>query len=180
VTGTLLLSRNGEAAGDHFGYSAAGHADACGSILIGARLADFGGVDSGSVYVCSVDASWRNYGNGFPGRYGIPSFTSRGPPALGSTVTLDLGNSMGLTTTAFVLLGFQKANVTLRWGGEILVVPASILTVPLPASGTTLSGGLPSDPALWGLEIDLQALELDFWAARNISLTAGLELILGL
>src|SRR5262245_14568273 len=45
--------------------------------------------------ICLTDASWTNYGAGFPGTLGVPAFTARADPELGTTLTLDLGNSLG-------------------------------------------------------------------------------------
>jgi len=43
---------------------------------------------------CAIDATWSNYGAGFPGSTGVPPFTPRGDPVFGSKLTLvDLGNS---------------------------------------------------------------------------------------
>src|SRR5262249_22119384 len=39
-------------------------------------------------------ASWSSYGTGFPGTYGVPSFISLANPIPGTTVTLDLENSL--------------------------------------------------------------------------------------
>ena len=51
-------------------------------------------------------ASWANYGAGLAGTHGVPFFTSQNDPILGTTITLDLGNSLGLPTTGLLILGF--------------------------------------------------------------------------
>ena len=128
---------------------------------------------------CSIDASWSNYGAGFPGTNGVPTFTAQSNPGLGTTLTLDLGNSSGNATTALLLLGFQRTSIHSRWGGELLVVPALTLLVALPASGASFNGNIPNDDALCGFTLDLQAFESDPGAARSVSFTQGLELVLG-
>ena len=53
------------------------------------------------------------------------------------------------------------------------------LLLSVPAGGTTLSGALPNDPALWFFDLDLQALEVDSFASKGVSFTAGLQLHCG-
>jgi hypothetical protein len=126
------------------------------------------------------DAFWSNYGAGFPGTNGVPSFTSRTDPVLGTTITLDLANSAGVTTAGLLFLGFQRAQIHSSWGGDLLVVPFLTIVIAIPAAGASFGGGtLPDDDALCGLEIDLQAIESDSGAARNVSFTPGLALVLG-
>jgi hypothetical protein len=128
---------------------------------------------------CSTVASWSNYGSGFPGTNGVPAFTSRSNPVFGTTLTLDLGNSSGSYTAALVFVGFQQATLHSSWGGDLLLVPAITTLIGLPPSGMALTGDLPSDDALCGLEVDLQAIEGDAGATKGVSFTPGLQLILG-
>jgi hypothetical protein len=60
-----------------------------------------------------------------------------------------------------------------------LLVPTIATLVALAPSGITMSGDLPSDDALCGFEVDLQAIESDSGAAKGVSFTQGLQLILG-
>jgi hypothetical protein len=46
-------------------------------------------------------------------------------------------------------------------------------------AGTALPASLPADPALIGVHVYTQVLELDPGAAHHISFTAGLDLLLG-
>jgi Tol biopolymer transport system component len=126
-----------------------------------------------------VDASWSNYGSGFPGTNGVPAFTSRAAPVLGTSVTLDLENSSGASTTAVLFIGFERNSAPSVWGGELLVAPAITSVIPLPPSTTTFSGDLPSDESLLGVTVDLQTIESDPGAASGVSFTQGLELLLG-
>jgi len=128
---------------------------------------------------CSTLASWSNYGAGWPGTHGVPAFTSRSNPVLGTTLTLDLGNSSGSYTAALVFVGFQQATLHSSWGGDLLLVPAITSLIGVPPSGIALTGDLPTDDALCGLEVDLQAIEGDLGATKGVSFTPGLELILG-
>jgi cold shock CspA family protein len=128
---------------------------------------------------CMVDATWTNYGQGFPGTNGIPAFTSEGDPVLGGSVTLDLGNSYGKISVGLTVLGFQQASIHSSLGGDLLVQPFSTFLVGLAPSGSTITGTLPDNDLFCGDEVDLQALEIDPGAAKGVSFTQGLELILG-
>jgi Tol biopolymer transport system component len=141
---------------------------------------DFNVIDDVFVHeFCFTDASWSNYGPGFPGTHGIPSFTSRQNPVIGTTVTLDLGNSAGNATAGLLFIGVQRTKIHSGWGGDLLVVPAIVLPIALPGGGVTLSGAIPLDWTFCGSELDLQAIEADPGAASGVSFTSGLELILG-
>jgi Tol biopolymer transport system component len=125
------------------------------------------------------DAIWLNYGDGFPGTNGVPNFTSQADPVLGSTLTLDLDNSYGSTTFGLLFVGLGRAEIPTTWGGELLVAPLLTFGLALPAGVTTIFGQIPNDPSLCQLAIDLQAFEADPGAAKGVSFTRGLELVLG-
>jgi len=127
-----------------------------------------------------VDATWSNYGAGFPGSTGVPPFTSRGDPVLGSTLTLDLGNSYGNDTPGLFLVGYQEAVIPTNRGGDLLLIPAVITLLNVRWTGITIEGDVPDQTQLCGIEIFLQALEIDPGAAKGVSFTAGLKLVLGL
>jgi hypothetical protein len=128
---------------------------------------------------CVIDATWSNYGTGFPGTNGVPTLTAESNPVFGSTVTLDLENSYGKFSAALLFVGFQQADIHSGWGGDLLVVPAVTLVVGLPPSGTSFTGDIPNDETLCGFVIDLQAIESDPGAAKGVSFTPGLQLVLG-
>ena len=147
-----------------------------------ANLVAGDGNGSGDVFVRArlwVDASWTNYGAGFAGSLGVPAFTSRSAPLLGTSVTLDLENSSGSNATAVLFLGFDRNDIPSVWGGDLLLVPVLTNVLALPAGTTSFTGTLPSDEALLGEIVDLQAIESDPGAAKGVSFTQGLELLLG-
>jgi hypothetical protein len=146
------------------------------------NLVDGDGNNASDVFVherCIVDATWSNYGTGFPGTHGVPSLTAESNPVLGSSVTLDLANSSGNFTVGLLFIGFQQTSLHSALGGDLLVVPALTSVIGLPPSGTSLKGDLPYDGSLCGFVIDLQAWESDPGAAKGVSFTQGLELVLG-
>jgi Tol biopolymer transport system component len=129
--------------------------------------------------LCSTAASWSNYGAGFPGTNGIPSFTSQQNPAFGTSVTLDLANSYGSPTAGLLFVGFQPLSLHSSWGGDLLVLPALVLPISFSYGGDSFSGDIPADWTLCGVTLYLQALESDPGAAKGVSFTPGLELVLG-
>ena len=128
---------------------------------------------------CSTLASWSNYGAGFPGTRGIPAFTARSNPGLGTTVTLDLENSYGSFTVGLLFVGLQRASIHSSFGGDLLVAPVVTLLVGIDAGGLAPTGDIAHDDSLCGTVVDLQALENDPGAAKGVSFTAGLELVFG-
>jgi hypothetical protein len=128
---------------------------------------------------CSTIASWSTYGTGFPGTNGVPSLTAQSNPVLGSSLTVDLASSSNLYTAAVLFVGYQQAQIHSAWGGDLLLLPAIASLIALPPTGTSLTGDLPDDEAFCGFEVDLQAIEADAGAAKGVSFTPGLQLILG-
>jgi len=126
-----------------------------------------------------IDATWSNYGVGFPGTNGVPSFTSQNDPVLGTQLTLDLGNSHGDWTVGVLFVGVQQASLPTSWGGDLLLIPQTATVVGIPPWGASFFSDLPADDTLSGLTIDLQALERDGGAAKGVSFTEGVELLLG-
>jgi hypothetical protein len=128
---------------------------------------------------CSVDASWSNYGSGWPGTNGIPTFTAANDPELCTTVSLNLSNSLGANTMAVFFVGLAPTDQPTIYDGDLLVAPTNIIALQLPGGGVTLSAPVPCNPALCGLSVFLQALEVDGGASKGISFTPGLQLELG-
>jgi Tol biopolymer transport system component len=126
-----------------------------------------------------VFAAWSNYGAGFPGTNGVPSFTAASDPILGTSLRLDLANSSGVVTAGLEFIGTQRASIHSTLGGDLLVVPMVTLAIVIPAAGWQMNNTIPNDPALAGFTLDLQAIELDAGAVKGVSFTAGLELVLG-
>jgi probable HAF family extracellular repeat protein len=116
------------------------------------------------------------YGLGHPGTLGVPSLTATARPAPCATVGIAIGNSRGAATQALLVIGASKLGAPLPHGGTLLAAPQIVLPLVLPAGGTTLSGTLPCDGALFGARAYFQVLESDPGAAGGFSASAGLEL----
>jgi hypothetical protein len=137
------------------------------------------GPGSIAVYGSRSLASWTNYGSGFPGTNGIPAFTASQPPVLGTTTSLFLENSLHLPTVGLVFVGFSRIDLPSSFGGDLLVDPALTLPVSFSYGADSFDWDVPNDPALVGVTIDVQAIEADAGAAKGVSFTPGLELVLG-
>jgi len=124
-------------------------------------------------------AGWLNYGVGFPGTHGVPAFTSSGDPVLGTTITLDIANSSGAPTVGLLFAGFQRATIHSNLGGDLLVLPTWTLPISFSYGSNQFAWTIPADPTLAGAILDLQAVEADPGAAKGVSFTAGLELVVG-
>jgi Tol biopolymer transport system component len=129
--------------------------------------------------IADPDASWANYGTGFPGTFGEPILTSSADPVLGTTITLDVGNSLGFWTVGFLLIGADDASIPTNLGGTLLVIPSLVLPLALGPAGGSFAVDIPADPALCELSAYFQTLELDPGAARGASFTPGLQLSFG-
>jgi Tol biopolymer transport system component len=142
-----------------------------------------GDINAGSdVFIhdlCSTPAAWSNYGAGFPGSHGVPTFTSQQNPAFATTITLDLENSYGNPTVGVLFVGFQQTSIHSNWGGDLLVVPSLVVPTSFSYGYNSYAGEIPDDWSLCGMTLDLQALEADPGAAKGVSFTQGLQLILG-
>jgi Tol biopolymer transport system component len=182
---TLRLSvrtsgRQGNGGSDSPSLSADGSTAAFRSNSTNLVAGDTNAVSDAFVHeLCSTPASWSNYGSGFPGTFGVPSFTSQQNPVLGTTITLDLANSYQQPTAGLLFVGFQRTSLHSGWGGDLLMVPALTLPISFSFGFNSYSGAIPDDPTLCGLALDLQAIEADPGAAEGVSFTPGLELVLG-
>jgi len=129
--------------------------------------------------MCKMPASATNYGTGFPGTLGVPSLTTHSLPILGLSFDLVIGNSLGALTPGVLLIGSSSASIPTQKGGTLLVSPMLLLPMNIDALGMLISPTLPADPALCGLHVYAQVLEVDSGAAHNMSFSAGLDLLLG-
>lgn len=129
---------------------------------------------------CDVRASWSNYGSGLAGTDGVPNMTPEGEPVLGTTLTVDVDNSSNKYTIGLVFVGYQQTDLPTAWIGHLLVLPSFTVVLPFsPWGPSSIDGDLPDDDTLCGLEVDVQAIELDSGAPKGVSFTPGLQLILG-
>jgi len=124
-------------------------------------------------------ASWSNYGSGWQGTLGIPTFTAQSDPGIGTNCSVALGNSLGASTPGLLLLGLAPASISLPSGATLLVAAPIVVPVVVPATGLVFAGDIPDDVALCFLELFLQGVELDPGAVGNLSFSPGLELEIG-
>lgn len=124
-------------------------------------------------------ATAAGYGTGYPGTNGVPSLTVRSVPVLNTAEGIDIGNSSGAWSLAFVVVGTAATDVATNRGGHLLVVPSLILVLPLPPTGAALDGTVPPREDLAGLTAYFQVFEVDPGALYGFSFTAGLEFVFG-
>jgi hypothetical protein len=185
-TGAAILSFNGDRAGSHLGDAVASagdlNHDGYADVIVGAPLDDGAANDAGFARVYSgkdYPSLWLNYGPGWPGTLGIPTFTSSADPAICSTITLDVGNSSGSYTTAAIMVGLAASYTPTMFDGILLVTPGWVISLQLPGGGFPFLATMPCDASLVGLAIFMQVLEVDAGASKGVSFSQGLELILG-
>jgi hypothetical protein len=86
---------------------------------------------------CVSAASQSHYGTGVAGTNGVPTITAASDPVLGSNLTVDLSNSAGRITASLLFVGFASTNTHSGLGGELLVIPALVDAVVIPAGGAS-------------------------------------------
>lgn len=129
--------------------------------------------------VLEPSAYWNNYDVGYPGTLGVPTLTASDVPSIDSTITIDVGNSLGQFTVGFMLIGSAKASNPTSDGGTLLVDFSLIVPYAIWPAGLSLLADIPSDPALCGTSAFVQVIEMDGGAVYGLSFTAGLELAFG-
>jgi Tol biopolymer transport system component len=124
-------------------------------------------------------AAWTNYGSGFAGTNGVPLISAQQDPVLGTSLTVDVGNSYGQPTFGLLLVGFTRADFPTGFGGEVLLVPALLVPISFSYGADSFSCTVPTDVTLAGTTLDVQAVESDPGSAHGVSFTPGLELSFG-
>jgi Tol biopolymer transport system component len=127
----------------------------------------------------AIPAAWTNYGSGFDGRFGVPALTLSALPRRTTTVDLQVGNSSGLYTAAVLFIGVASASLPTSLGGTLLVDPLTTATLPLTPYDDGFPLTVPDGGDLPGVHVYLQVLELDPWAVKGVSFTAGLDATIG-
>jgi choice-of-anchor B domain-containing protein len=145
----------------------------------------FGGwnIDDVEIYSVSSCRDAEDYGLGTAGSGGfVPLLSTVGDPMLGSP-SFEVDGSQILGGAASVLaVGFARSNVDIK--GITLLVDLSppALLVPITASGPPgvagaggfqLVAGIGNDPALDGLEIDMQILVADLGGPKKLASSQG-------
>jgi FG-GAP repeat protein len=124
-------------------------------------------------------ASWNNYDAGWPGTNGVPALYPLSNPVVAKPLTIFLDDSAGKFTSGLLVIGLAKESIKTGKGGTLLVNPLLFEALSIPVGGLLFSGSVPDDPSLYGLDLYMQALELDSGASKGISFTRGLDLFFG-
>ncbi len=147
----------------------------------------YGSVSGGGwdVFVTRMDltsscpAAEQSYGQGWPGKHGVPALTSSGPPRLCEPHGITIQNSSGSFTAASLFLGTTPVSLLTGYGGTLLVNPIISVPITLPIGSLFISATLPCDPTLCGAILYLQVLEADVAASSGVSFSRGLKLSYG-
>jgi Tol biopolymer transport system component len=182
-TERISVDSNGhqsESSSENVSLSGDGRTAAFDSAAASLVASDDNGVDDVFVHTsAALPASWANYDAGFPGTYGVPTITARDLPIPGATLTVDVGNSYARPTWGVLLVGTARATIPTNRDGVILVDAGVVDPITFSYSSDSFTGTLPFDFSLIGTTLNLQALENDPGAAKGVSFTPGLELVLG-
>ncbi len=135
-----------------------------------------------SAFTTGALASCVEYGTGWPGTNGIPTLACSAPPALGTTIDIQVGSSADNGEAACLLFSLQQANYVTKWETTALVAKPYLMMIgfhPLPAGGANFALDIPVDAALCGTKAYIQMFQQDPGASRGISSSRGVELTLG-
>ena len=143
-----------------------------------------GGFSGTMAYLRDRTISWpmavhQNYGAGWPGTLGVPDLTADVDPQYGATVNVDFGNSSGFWTFGFLLVGVAQESLPTSKDGTLLVDLLRAMPLAIGPTGVELETTIDFDPSLCGAEIDLQGIEMDPGASKQVAFTPGLQLIIG-
>jgi hypothetical protein len=150
--------------------------------IVGDPARNVYGPNTGRAYAYIGVNAWASrstYGTGWPGTLGVPDLTASADPRLCTTITIDVENSRGVTTSGALFLGLSAANIQTELGGTLLLVPHTVVPITIPAAGASLPFSVLCDSAFAGLSIYHQVLEYDPGASQDVSFTPGLALVLG-
>ena len=136
------------------------------------------------VFVRALDypppaASWSNYGAGYPGTLGIPGLRASANPVLGSSIDVDIDNSLGAWTVGFVFAGMSQDSLLTKQGGTILVDWNFMVPMVIWPAGNAWTVDIPNDWRLCQVSAYVQVVEFDAGAPHGIAFTPGLELVIG-
>ncbi|MBK8975800.1 MAG: hypothetical protein IPM29_07725 [Planctomycetes bacterium] len=120
------------------------------------------------------------YGRGFPGTGGrVPALAASAPPVLGTAIDVAVDNTAGVATVAGLLASLEPARLSVGFGGVLLVHQPEALTILLPIGGGAFHIPVPNVPALTGVVLHTQSIQIDPGARHGIAFSAGLRLVLG-
>lgn len=123
-------------------------------------------------------ASWRTFGDGLPGLVRA-YLTPTADPVLGSTLTLMMDNSARYPTVGFLVAGVEVTAIPMRGGLLAADGQLAVLPVALGIGSNPFDVDVGDDPLLVGVSVIAQLAQLDVMTPRGMSLTQGIELVLG-
>ena len=120
-----------------------------------------------------ASSSWTQYGEGWPGTFGIPRLTVGYPPLAGGYTVFEFGNSLEEMTVGFLIFGLVEFELPTGLGGSLYTIPATILSIVLPPQGVVLPAQVP--PELSRIPFYLQLLVQDPGASGGIAFSPAVR-----
>jgi hypothetical protein len=187
-----LMAESEGAAGDEFGWSTAIDGN---YPLVGARLSDADGSNSGACFLFSLNPSSAGggncgcgtvamdiaYGTGKPGTLGVPVLSADDPAAIGGSTCIELSNALP-GAIPLLFLGFSSTSIPFDKGELLVGSPQIIVLPPVPGSGFfEIPGSVPEDASLCNTRFFLQIMFADPGAAGVLQTAQsnGLERLIG-
>ena len=125
-------------------------------------------------------AGWKNYGPGYPGTGGVvPAMTASAAPALGSSISIDVGNTAGVAAFGMLVASTEYTLFDTSFGGTLLTEPTLLLPVTIGAAGQSFALGIPNDVLLIGATLHAQTAMADGGAHFGYAFTPALRLTFG-
>ncbi|RKY18799.1 MAG: hypothetical protein DRQ55_12370 [Planctomycetota bacterium] len=126
-------------------------------------------------------AGWSSFGGGYPGTGGAtPQMTSSAAPALGSSISIGIGNTSGVPTTGMIVASTEYALIDTSFGGTLLTEPTILIPLVIAAAGELLPVAIPNDVVLLGTTTHVQTALADPGAPFGFAFTPALRLTIGL
>ncbi|MFO0985155.1 MAG: integrin alpha [Planctomycetota bacterium] len=189
LDGTPVFSRLGcrDTPDGGLGWSVASlgdlNGDGLGELVFGSPFESwFPQINQGAVRVIGgtcCPSAWLNYGDGWPGTFGVPELLLRDDPDLCTEVNVVVGNSSRADSVGLILIGAIEADTPTALDGTIWLRPLVTTVVPLRARGDRLTLSVPCDPAARGAVALAQCLQLDAGASKGVAFSRGLKAVLG-
>jgi Concanavalin A-like lectin/glucanases superfamily len=117
------------------------------------------------------------FGTGTKGPFGVPSWGADRRPVFGQTVTFTADNPSKVSAIGLAVIGMAPAQTPLL-GGTLLVKPALVLGMSIPAAGLRWPVAIPKHRQAWGTPVFTQ-LVVGYPSRTGLGFSAGLQLMVG-
>lgn len=137
-----------------------------------------GGDDNYSYEPCRAEVT--EYGQGWPGRHGVPTLSTDNLPYVGGEFSFEMGNSLHEDTVGWWAVGTKPINFQTDLGGILHLNPLLVLPINIPKNGLQVLYQTPNDPSLCGISFYHQIVMSDPDASDGLSFSRGMQVKVGL